>query len=626
MSSTQRKQFAYGSLAVIFVGFIAAVIAGNSLLRGVKLDLTENRLYTLADGTKSLLRNLAEPINLYFFFSNRSTEDVQVLRSYATRVEEMLVEFNDAAGDNLRLQIIDPLPFSEDEDRAAQFGLTDLGLTALGGDSIYFGLAATNAIGDEAIIEVFDPEKEAALEYDLARLIYSLSTPEKSVVGLLSGVPMTGGFDPQTQQMQQPWIIGQQVRQLFELRNLPTELATIDPDVKLLWIVHPAGLSDNTLYAIDQFLLKGGRALIFVDPLAEIASIAPDPTGLGAGSASNLELLFSAWGLDFDPGQVVADDRYALSVSSSSGRPLRHIGLLGLDDEAIADDEIISADLGSVNLGTPGALKLAEGAAITLTPLLESSTESALLPGLQFQFLSDPRTLLDGFVPGGMKHILAARIEGPINTAFPDGPPGQADSLLALPEGHVASAENSSIVVVADVDILSDRLWVQRQRSIFGGEVASAFANNGDFVANAIAYLAGSDDLLGIKSRETYVRPFDRVENLQREADARFRETEQRLQAELAATEQTLGELQAEREDAGSLLMTPEQQQEIQRFRDEQLRIRQELRTVQRELDSSIESLGRWLKIINIVVFPLLLAGLALTLHLVRRRRKAPAK
>jgi ABC-type uncharacterized transport system involved in gliding motility auxiliary subunit len=625
MSSTQRKQFAYGSLAVVFVAFIAAVIAGNSLLRGVKLDLTENRLYTLSDGTKSLLRNLAEPINLYFFFSNRGTEDVQVLRSYATRVEEMLVEFNDAAGDNLRLQIIDPLPFSEEEDRAAQFGLTDLGLSALGGDSIYFGLAATNAIGDEAIIEVFDPAKEAALEYDLARLIYSLSTPEKSVVGLLSGVPMTGGFDPQTQQMQQPWIIGQQIRQLFEIRNLPTELATVDADVKLLWIVHPTALSDNTLYAIDQFLLKGGRALIFVDPLAEIASIAPDPTGMGAGTASNLGPLFPAWGLEFDPAQVVADDRYALSVSSSSGQPLRHIGLLGLDDEAMADDEIISADLGSVNVGTAGALSLAEGAAITLTPLLESSTESALLPGLQFQFLSDPRALLDGFVPDGMRHVLAARIEGPLSTAFPDGPPGQADSLLASPD-HVSSAENSSIVVVADVDILSDRLWVRRERSLFGGEVATAFANNGDFVANAIAYLAGSEDLLGIKSRETYVRPFDRVESLQREADARFRETEQRLQAELAATEQTLGELQAEREDAGSLLMTPEQQREIDRFRDEQLRIRQELRTVQRELDSSIENLGRWLKVMNIVVFPLALAGLALTLHLLRRRRKAAAK
>ena len=625
MSSAKRKQFAYGSLAVILFGFIAAVIAGNSLLRGVKLDLTENRLYTLADGTKSLLRNLEEPINLYYFFSSQSSEDVQTLRSYATRVEEMLVEFADAAGGNLRLQVIDPLPFSEDEDRAAQFGLTDLGLTALGGDSIYFGLAATNAIGDEAIIDVFDPEKESALEYDLARLIYSLSTPEKSVVGLLSGVPMTGGFDPQTQQMQQPWIVGQQMRQLFDLRSLPTDLSSIDSDISLLWIVHPVALSDDTLYAIDQFLLKGGRALIFVDPLAEIATVAPDPTGLGAGTASNLERLFAAWGLEFDPGQVVGDDRYALRVNGPTG-PVRHIGLLGLDAEAISQDEIISAGLANVNLGTAGALSVADGASITLQPLLESSTESALTPGLQYQFLSDPRALLDGFSPDGTAHVLAARIEGPLMSAFPDGPPGETSSLLAPPGEHVASVESSSIVVVADVDILSDRLWVQRQRSIFGGEVATAFANNGDFVANAIAYLAGSEDLIGIKSRETYYRPFDRVEEMQREADARFRETEQRLQAELAETEQRLGALQAEREDSGSLFITPEQEQEIDRFRAEQLRIRQELRTVQRELDSSIEGLGAWLKVINIVLFPLALAALAFTAYLLRRPRKAQAR
>jgi ABC-type uncharacterized transport system involved in gliding motility auxiliary subunit len=623
MSSAKRKQFAYGSLAVILFGFIAAVIAGNSLLRGVKLDLTENRLYTLADGTRSLLRNLEEPINLYYFFSNRSSEDVQTLRSYATRVEEMLVEFTDAAGGNLRLQVIDPVPFSEDEDRASQFGLTDLGLTALGGDSLYFGLAATNAIGDEAIIDVFDPEKESALEYDLARLIYSLSTPAKSVVGLLSGVPMTGGFDPQTQQMQQPWIVGQQMRQLFELRTLPTDLESIDADISLLWIVHPVGLTDSTLYAIDQFLLKGGRALIFVDPLAEIATVAPDPTGQGAGTASNLERLFAAWGLEFDPGQVVGDDRYALRVNGPTG-PVRHIGLLGLDAEAVSQDEIISAGLSNVNLGTAGALGAADGASITLLPLLESSTESALMPGLQFQFLSDPRALLDGFSPDGTAHVLAARIEGPLETAFPDGPPGE-DSLLAPPGEHVTSAESSSIVVVADVDILSDRLWVQRQRSLFGGEVATAFANNGDFVANAIAYLAGSEDLIGIKSRETFYRPFDRVEKMQREADARFRETEQRLQAELAETEQRLGALQAEREDSGSLFMSPEQEQEIDRFRAEQLRIRQELRTVQRELDSSIESLGAWLKVINIVLFPLVLAALAFTVYLLRRPRKAKA-
>jgi gliding motility-associatede transport system auxiliary component len=621
MNGARRKSFAFGSLVVLLFGFIAAVIASNALLRGIRLDLTENRLYTLSEGTRSLLANLPDPVNLYFFFSEQSSEDIQILRDYANRVSEMLEEFVDESNGTVRLQTIDPVPFSEEEDRAAAFGLTDLAM-GTGGDSIYFGLAATNLIGEEAVIELFDPDKEASLEYDLARLIYSLATADKPVVGLISGVPMSGGFDPQTQQVQQPWVIDQHIQQLFDVRTLDEGVASIDDDISLLWIVHPVGLPEQTLYAIDQFVLGGGRALIFVDPLAEVAG--NDPTG-GAGSSSDLEPLFGAWGIRFDPTRVVADNRYALSVSSG-GRAVRHIGVLGLEPEAMAQDEIISAGLADINLSTAGSLSLADDAKVTFVPLLQSSTDSALMPAPQFQFLTDPMALLDAFVPDGQKHVLAARIAGPLTTAFPDGPPSSGEpSLLGPPEGHLDSAEDSNLVIVADVDILSDRLWVQMQRSIFGQQLATPIANNHDFVANAIANLAGSSDLIGLKSRQTFDRPFDRVQKLRREADARFRATEQNLEAELAETEKRLGELQSTREDSGSLFMTDEQQQEVERFRQEQLRIRQELRTVQRELDSSIQNLGTALKLINIVIIPLGLALAAFAAYLVRRPRKKTA-
>jgi ABC-type uncharacterized transport system involved in gliding motility auxiliary subunit len=618
MSGARRKSFALGSLVVLLLGFVAAVMASNTLLRGIRLDLTENGLYTLSDGTKSLLANLSEPINLYFFFSEQSSEDIQILRDYATRVSEMLEEFVAESGGALRLQTIDPLPFSEDEDRAAQFGLTDLALGTAGG-SIYFGLAATNLIGDEAVVELFDPDEESSLEYDLARLIYSLATPDKPVVGLMAGLPMSGGFDPQTQQMQQPWIIDQHIRQLFEVRSISAGTEAIDDDISLLWIVHPVGLPEPALYAIDQFVLGGGRALIFVDPLAEVAGT--DPAAAGAATSSDLGPLFEAWGIDFDPTRVVADDRYALSVSSG-GRAVRHIGVLGLEPEAMAQDEIISAGLADINLSTAGSLGLAEGAGITLVPLLESSADSGFMPAPQFQFLTDPLALLDSFAPDGETHVLAARIEGPLVTAFPDGPPGDETAAGAPAETHLASSEASSLVVVADVDILSDRLWVTMQRSIFGQQLASPIANNHDFVANAIANLAGSPDLIGLKSRQTFDRPFDRVQRLRREADARFRATEQRLEAELAETERRLGELQSAREDGASLFMTEEQQAELERFRQEQVRIRQELRAVQRELDRSIENLGTLLKLVNILVIPLGLALAAFAAYLMRRPGK----
>lgn len=633
MSGNRQRSFAYLSIAMLLVAFVAAVMASNTLLRGFRLDLTENDLYTLSPGTRSLLGNLDESINLYLFFSDRSAADVQYLRSYATRVTEMLEEFSARANGKLSLQVIDPLPFSEDEDRAAQYGLTNL---APIGDSIYFGLAATNSVGDEAVIEIFDPEKESSLEYDLARLVYSLATPEKSVVGLMSGVPMTGGFDPQSGQPTQPWVINQQVRQLFEVRNLTSSIERVDDDIDFLWIVHPVDLDDKTLYAIDQFLLRGGRALIFVDPLAEVAMAAPGPAGVGGATSSNLARLFEAWGLDFDPSRIVADNRLALSIRGGpAGRPMRHIGLLGLEGEAIDAEDVVTAGLGSINIGTAGSLSLAENSELTLSPLLTTTADSGMMPASAFQFLADPSELLDTFVADADTHVLAARLEGTLHTAFPDGPPaaaaetdGDPDATAEAPASgaQLTVADNVSLIVVADVDILSDRLWVSRQRSLLGQELLTAFANNGDFVANAIGNLAGSPDLIGLKSRATFARPFDRVEALQREADARFRATEEQLEAQLAETEQRLAELQAARGDEATLLMSPEQQAEVQRFQDEQLRIRQELRTVQRELDSSIERLGTTLRLVNIVIVPLAFALLALLVYWVRRGPRKAAK
>jgi ABC-type uncharacterized transport system involved in gliding motility auxiliary subunit len=639
MSAKQQKRFSYMTLALVAVAFIAAVTASNTLLRGIKLDFTEDNLYTLAPGTRAYLQKVAEPINVYLFFSDRVTADnnnLQGLRLYMTRVRELLEEFETAAGASLNLQIIDPLPFSEDEDRAAQYGLTDLAGGALA-DSIYFGLAATNSVGEEAIIEVFDPAKESTLEYDLARLLFSLASPDKNVIGLLSGVPMSGGFDPQTQQPLPPWMMSQQARQLFEIRSLAPAFSAIEADVDMLWIVHPPALDEATLYAIDQYLLRGGRALIFVDPLAEIASIGPDPSGIGGSSSSNLERLFDAWGLRFDVSEVVADNRYGLSVDTGSGAPLRHIALVGLDATAMNQTDLVTAGLETVNVGTAGSLAVADGAALTLTPLLTSSTEAALIDSARFQFLANPEDLLDDFAPSGSSYVIAARLGGTLTTAFPDGPPApgaapdaapgppvpdpSGDDGAAEPPAPPTTTGNPNVIVVADIDVLSDRLWVQVRRSLFGQQVATAFASNGDFVTNALANLSGSADLIGLRSRATFSRPFDRVEALRREADARFRATEQDLQAELAETERRLGELQSAREDTSSLLMSPEQQAEVRRFEEQQLRIRRDLRTVQRELDSSIERLGAVLTVANILAVPLVLLLVGLIALALKRNR-----
>ena len=632
MSSQTQRKIGTASLVLLGLVFIAAVTANNALLSGLRFDLTENNLYTVSPGTRALLSNIEEPINLYYFFSDTETSDITPLRNFATRVRELLEELDAVAGENLNLNIIDPVPFSEDEDRAAQFGLQPINLGL--GQAIYFGLVGTNSVGEEEIISIFNPDRERFLEYEIARMIYSLARPEKVVVGLLAGVPMTPGFDPQMQRPTEPWVIYTQAEQLFEVRTLSSSLTTIEEELDVLWLVHPKGLGLETLYAIDQFILRGGRALIFLDPFAEIDMLnsGGDPAAMAAGSSSNLDPLLAAWGIGFTDTEVVADNQLALSISTGAGlRPIRHLGLLGLNSAAMDNDDVITDGLSTLNLGSTGHFTLLDGSTAEIEPLLTSSLDAALLPAIQVQMLSDPEMLQDGFVPTGESYILAARITGQLTTAFPDGQPQDiipdSEVTASIPEpspasnNHTNSIENANVILVGDVDFLSDRLWVQRQ-NFLGQQLTTAFASNGDFVINSLDNLSGSAELIGIRARGTYSRPFTRVEALRRDADAQFRQTEQLLQAELTETETRLAELQAARTDEGALLASPEQQAEVQRFLDQQIRIRQDLRAVQRNLDQDIERLGVILQAINIVVVPLLLTLFALGTVALRRKRK----
>ena len=619
---TQRRLNA-SSLLLLAIAFIAAVIVSNQLFRGWHFDLTENRLYTLSDGTKRILDDIDEPINLYFYFSDKAAGNVPSLRDYANRVRDLLEEFEGAADGNINLSIIDPIAFSEEEDRATQFGLQGVGIAG-GTDPIYMGLAGTDSVDNVEVIPFFQPDKEEFLEYDIAKLVSTLAQPERAVVGFVSALPMAGDFNPQTQQMQQPWVVYQQASQLFEMRSLGTDFESIDDDISLLWVVQPRNLSDQTQYAIDQFVLRGGNALIFVDPLAE-SDPAPPMQGMPPGmppqsQGSDLPALFSGWGISFSPDEIIADAELALQISGSrGGPPIRHFAYLGLTEQQISRDDVVTADLNSINLGTAGHFTVAEDSGIEIEPLLTSSTTAQTLPAARFSFLPDPAALQDGFSPTGTEYVIAARVSSTLKSAFPNGlrelsvDTGDGDAQDAGPPAdHIAESSGpANLILVADVDMLSDLMWVQVQ-NFFGQQIANAFASNGAFVVNALESLSGSSDLIGVRSRASYTRPFTRVEALRVEAESQYRQTEQRLQSELADTEARLSELQSSREDTGSLLMTPEQEAEIDRFIDQRADIRKELRAVQRDLDKNIEDLGTRLKILNIALVPVLITLFAL--------------
>ncbi len=633
--SANRPTFSALGLAITAVLALALIALANVGLRGWRLDLTENRLYTLSPGTHAILNKLDEPVHLYFFYSRETAQGLPSIATYARRVQEMLEEMSEIAGDKVKLTVIDPEPFSEDEDRAVQLGIQAIPLSS-GAKTLYFGLAGTNAVGESQVIPFFSSEREPLLEYDLAKLIYQLGQAHKPVVGLITTLEMMGGFDAATMRPRPAWVIIEQLRQLFELRNLDRDVRQIPEEVKVLMLVHPSDLKPATLYAIDQFVLGGGHLLVFTDPLAETAGGLGGLPRPGVSPASDINRLSEAWGVRMRP-EVLGDALYALRVTVDPAKaPERDYATLGVRGEGLNQDDVITRGMERVNVAYGGILERVEGATTEFTPLIRSSDQAMPIPAERARLGRDPKTLQRGFHPTGERYVLAARIAGTVKSAFPDGPP-KDDETPAQEEGeqetsgkpaqeqpehaHLAESKGPiNVVMVADTDLLSDRLWVSLER-FFGQRIASPFADNGDMVVNAVDNLLGSSDLISIRSRASYSRPFDRVDALRLQAEARFREKEQALQAQLRETERKIAELQKSKGDGGALILSEEQRQAIKGFQEQLVRTRKELRAVQHRLNQDIQELGTRLKFINIVLVPLLLVLGVIAWALWRRNR-----
>jgi len=618
-----KKLLTFGALAVLAVLFVAVILVSNTLFRGARLDLTQNHLYTLSQGTKNILSTIEEPVNLTLYFSDKAaaesaSPDAAALRNYAPRVREMLAEMAARAGGRLRVTTIDPLPFSEDEDRA-----TTLGLQALpwgqGGANLFLGIVGTNSTNGKSVMPIADPRKETFLEYDVAKMIHELSMAKKPAVGLISGLQMGAGFDAQTRQMRQPWAIQSQLEQLFEVRTLtPAAVKTIDKDIGVLVVVQPKNLPDEAQYAIDQFVLRGGHLLVFVDPLAEADDSGADPNNpqaaMLADRSSDLPKLFKTWGVEFDPKKIVLDREHALQITTPQGQPIRHAAILGFTQRDLNPTDITTAQLQSINVSTAGYFQLVKDSKNKLTPLIQTSADAMTVPSDRVKFLSDPSQLLVDYKPDGTQpFVVAARLEGKFATAFPE----RKDA------GHLTESQaDGEIILVADTDILSNRLWVQVQ-PFFGQQVMNAFANNGDFTVNAVDNLGGSSDLISIRGRATSQRPFTTVDDMRRAAEESFRGKERELQQRLSDTEHKLTELQSGKSKENEMILSPEQKAELQKFQDQKVAIRKELRAVRRSLDDRIEALGTRLKLLNIGLMPLLITLFALGFVWWKRQRRA---
>ncbi|MCJ8168857.1 GldG family protein [Atopomonas sediminilitoris] len=610
----KRVIFSGTGLLLLAIAFVVFNSFSSLTLSGARLDLTEQKLFTISDGTREILASLDEPVNLHFFYSNKAAKDLVSLRNYASRVEELLRAYERAADGKLRLSVVDPEPFSEAEDKAASFGLQGVPLNA-NGDTLYFGLAGTNALDDVQTIPFFPLDQEEFLEYQLSQLIQGLAKPEKPSVGLISSLPVNGGYDMMSRQPTQPWMVLEEMRQLFEIKSLKAGVDQIPQEIGVLLLIHPKQLPDATLYAIDQFVLRGGKLLVFVDPFAEGEQANDFTDAMSNDKASDLAALFKAWGVAYDSSKVLADARYAMSVNLGQGQqPVRHVGWVNLDSDSLDADDVVSAGLDNLAFATSGFVGAAEGATTQLTPLVQSSDMAMPMASNRFAVLRNPEELFREMEPTGERYALAARVTGPAKTAFPEGIEGQKDGLK--------QADNINLIVVADTDMLSDRMWVQVQE-FFGQRVPQPFASNANFVINALDNLSGSEALISVRSRGRFSRPFTVVESLQRQAETRLQDKEQVLQQRLSETEQKLASLQQSDDPSKVFELSPEQQATVQQFLNEKIQLRKELREVRFQLNAEIEQLAGTLKFINIGLIPLILTVLVLLALLLRRRRHA---
>ncbi len=633
-----RRAIAVAALVCIALLLISAnIVIGRWFT--ARLDLTADKLYTLSPGTFHTIAEIDEPITLRLYYSKQLGDEVPAYGVYAQRVRELLDQYVAAADGKIRLETYNPQPFSDVEDRAVAFGLQAVPLDSEG-DQVYFGLAATNSTDDQQVIPFFSPERERFLEYDLTKLVHSLAVPKKTVVGLISTLPLQGDMTAMMQgRPSRPMAVIDQLQQLDKVEPLDADIDVIPADVDVLMLVHPQNLPPKTLFAIDQFVLRGGKALIFVDPHSELQAAQPSQASApGAPTSSNLTPLFKAWGFEMLPNIVAGDRRDAqqvgVPVAGRGEEPLDYIAWLDLKAANINRDDMITADLSHITMASAGILEPLPAAKTNFEPLITTSRDSTKIPADKLNGLPDVAGLLADFKPDGKRYVLAAHVTGAAKTAFPNGPPQPAAPSAATP-GAPKPAEGSprsgnwlkqsehpiNVVVVADTDILDDRVWVQSQ-DFFGQRVVVPIANNGDFVADAVDVLAGGEDLVGLRSRGTAARPFTVVDRLQREAQARYSAEEHALQQKLKATEAKLADLTGKDETDTPANLSPEQTKAIAQFRADMLQTRRQLRDVQAALRSDIQRLKGGLEFLDIALVPIIVAVVAVIVGAVRLRSR----
>ncbi len=649
-NSNHKKTAAVaGSLVGILI-VAAILILLNAILKPVNLrwDCTEGKRYTLSRGTGNILKHLDKPVSIRFYYSRNAADMPAYLKTHASRVEDLLGEFQRAGGKKVELKKLNPTPDSDEEDSAVLDGISGQALDALGaGEPVYLGVAVSSG-GKTAVLPFLNPENEAQLEYDLSRAITEVTATKKVKLGILSALPVMGGYDtPQIMMMQQrqtpkpPWRIITELKRNFDVTEIPATADEIAADIDVVLAIHPGDLGDATLYALDQFVLRGGRLLAFLDPFPISGMNQPYMKPAG----SSLDKLLSRWGIEFTADKLVADRKLGTRMRSGYGTVETMPTVLSLTRDEMDSADPAVASLNNLLLFCAGSFSGKPVEGIRQTTLLHTSDEAGFADTFAAQ--QPGEMILRNLKTDGKKHALAVKLTGTFPTAFPDGKPGEAaeaaeeeEKTDAAKEGKTAdqdakksdapkkasglakSVKPGFVVLIGDADMLYDPFCV-REMNFLGQKVAQPINDNLNFALNMVDQLSGDDNLLEIRARGTASHPFTVVRDLQADAEKEFRDRIVKLENDLRDVQQQITELQSKRKPGESELLSSEQRELLKEFRQKEVEARKELKQVRKQLRQKIDSLENTLIFINMALMPLLVILAGIVVAVIRHRRGA---
>lgn len=613
--------------AIGLAAMLVLLVGVNVVVSKIKwqADLTEERAFTLSEGTRNVLANLESPVQVRFYYSQSDEAMPMGLKHYAQNINDVLDAMRSASGGKLQIQRLDPRPDSDAEDSARLDGVDPQVFP--NGDRIYLGLAFSQ-LDRKTALPFMAPDRERLLEYDITRAILAVTNAEKPLIGLLT--PLSTNPPPVIPMMERPASAGvffEELRRSFEVRELPFRLEAVPDDIDTLLVVHPRNVSDVTQFAIDQFVLRGGRLIAFLDPMCVMDVPPGGPmVGMSPPSVSTLPRLLPTWGIEFDTSKVVVDMQ-----NIGSTRRGRAPGVLALGPDSVDPDSVVTGAVDSLFMALAGTYLGEPAPGVEWSPLVFSSDQSELAePGL---VQSSPQVIERNFRASGTEYPLAIKMEGTFQTAFPEGRPQPETPEEAAPDPGPAgnggggpaleeSVAPTTVYLVGDVDMLFDPLAVAEVATPFGRPVLVPANGNLDFAQNLVEQLAGGDELAAVRSRASRDRPFTVVRRMQAEAEAKFRDKISELEQGLMETQGRLAELQRAQGDSHQFIITPEQQEEIRSFREREAETRRELKDVRRTLRREVEALEQRIKWTNILAMPLLVAGAGLVIAFVRHRRQ----